>query len=155
MQKKLWSINALAIELEIDRRTMAKRLEGLPPASTKKMGSRTEKRWHLADVLEHFKNPQRAAHDPVEEIKELVGQKMYPALLCSRAFQNILMHGTHEEMGLTKVQAMRVYQFACVALLWGFSEIHEDEDMKYAVPEHIGEMQSMGLAAYAAENWPN
>jgi len=156
MQKKLWSINGLANELEIDRRTLAKRLEGLPAATVKKMGSRTEKRWYLADVLEHFKNPRaKPAFDPVEEMKEIVGQKMFPTLLCSRAFQNILMHGTHEEMGLTKVQAMRVYQFACVALLWGFSEIHEDEDMVYVVPDHIKEMRDMGLDAYVEENWPD
>ena len=73
MQKKLWSINGLANELEIDRRTLAKRLEGLPPATVKKMGNRTEKRWRLANVLEHFKNPRaRPAFDPVDEMKEIV-----------------------------------------------------------------------------------
>ena len=58
MTRKLWSINALATELDIDRRTLAKRLTGLPPATEKKVGSRIEKRWHLADVLEHFNNPR-------------------------------------------------------------------------------------------------
>ena len=31
MTKKLWSVNALATELEYDRRTIAKRLTGVPP----------------------------------------------------------------------------------------------------------------------------
>jgi hypothetical protein len=155
MQRNLWSINGLAAELDIDRRTLAKRLEGLPPATVKKLGNRTEKRWHLADVLEHFKNPRRAEPDPVEEMKAIVGQKMYPTLLCSRAFQNILMHGTHEEMGLSKVQAMRVYQFASLALLWAFSEIHEDEEMQFVMPDHIKDMHAMGLDAYVEKHWPN
>ena len=158
MTRKLWSINALATELGLDRRTVAKRLEGLPPATEKKVGSRIEKRWHLADVLEHFKNPQAArADDFVAELKDMVSTKMFPALISSRSFQNILMHGTHEDMGLTKVQAMRIYQFACVALLWAFSEIHEDGDMEmeYTMPDHIKEMSDMGLDAYVEKNWPN
>lgn len=71
MQRKLWSINGLAAELDIDRRTMAKRLEGMTPATTKQVGSRTEKRWHLADVLSHFNNPQ----SPDGEILNLEAQR--------------------------------------------------------------------------------
>ena len=32
MQKALWSVNALSVEFELDRRTIAKRLNGLAPA---------------------------------------------------------------------------------------------------------------------------
>jgi hypothetical protein len=154
MLKKFWSINALANELDLDRRTVAKRLEGLPPATEKKVGSRIEKRWHLAEVLEHFKNP-KPADDFVAEMKEMVGRLMYPALISSRSFQNILMHGTVEDLGLSKVQAMRCYQLACVALLWGFNEIHEDEDIVYSIPDHVKDMQETGLDAYVEKHWPN
>jgi hypothetical protein len=156
MQKKLWSISALATELGLDRRTLSKRLEGLPPIEENRVGGRIEKRWHLADVLEHFKKPRaRPAIDPVEKMKEIVGQKMYPSLVSSRTFRNILMHGIHEEMGLTKVQAMRCYQFASAALLWAFSEIHEDEEMKFAIPDNIKEMHDLGLDDYVTKHWPN
>jgi len=50
---------------------MAKRLEGMTPATTKQVGSRTEKRWHLADVLSHFNNPQ----SPDGEILNLEAQR--------------------------------------------------------------------------------
>jgi hypothetical protein len=54
MQSKLWTINALSVELGIDRRTLAKRLEHLPPVKVLQVGRRTEKRWRLADVLAHL-----------------------------------------------------------------------------------------------------
>jgi len=38
MQSKLWSISGLATELEMDRRTLAKRLEYLAPAEEKNDG---------------------------------------------------------------------------------------------------------------------
>jgi hypothetical protein len=44
MTKQLWSINALSVELGIDRRTLAKRLADLPPDEEKKIGARIEKR---------------------------------------------------------------------------------------------------------------
>jgi hypothetical protein len=154
MQKKTWSINALSTELDLDRRTLAKRLDGLAPATEKKVGDRTEKRWHLADVLAHFENP-KPADDFIAEQKKMVGALMYPALVSAEAFQNIIMHGVHEEIGLTKVQAMRVYQLACVAVLWGFNEIHEDEGIEYAIPDHVKDMQETGLDAYVEKHWPN
>ncbi len=54
MQRRTWSINALSAELGLDRRTLSKRLQGLPPVETKKAGNRVEKRWHLADVVGHM-----------------------------------------------------------------------------------------------------
>lgn len=54
MQPELWSINALSTELGIDRRTLSKKLATLPAAQSKKVGKRIEKRWMLADVVEHL-----------------------------------------------------------------------------------------------------
>jgi len=46
MTAKLWSMNALATEFDIDRRTVARRLKGIPPA-----GELSGKpAWRLADV---------------------------------------------------------------------------------------------------------
>jgi phage terminase Nu1 subunit (DNA packaging protein) len=51
MLKGLWSLNGLAVELCIERRTLAKRLTGLAPADERRVGSRLERRWYLADVV--------------------------------------------------------------------------------------------------------
>ncbi len=46
MTKKHWSVSALAVEFGIDRRTVAKRVEGIAPAGEER-GSPV---WRLADV---------------------------------------------------------------------------------------------------------
>lgn len=46
MTKKLWSINALATEFGLDRRTVALRIKDIPPAGT----SRGHNAWALVDV---------------------------------------------------------------------------------------------------------
>lgn len=55
MQPTLWSVNALATELEIDRRTVAKRLRDVPPAG-EKAGHPV---WLLADALPALMAPGR------------------------------------------------------------------------------------------------
>jgi len=46
MTKKQWSVSALAVEFALDRRTVAKRIEGIPPSGQER-GSPV---WRLADV---------------------------------------------------------------------------------------------------------
>jgi phage terminase Nu1 subunit (DNA packaging protein) len=46
MTRKLWSINALAIDLDLDRRTVASRIKDVPPAGE----LRKHNAWWLADV---------------------------------------------------------------------------------------------------------
>ena len=55
MQARLWTLNALAVELGRDRRTLARLLEDLPPddAQTDTAG-REHRRWRLARVIEHI-----------------------------------------------------------------------------------------------------
>lgn len=45
MTPGLWSLSALAVELDLDRRTVAKRLRDVPPAGE----VRGKPAWHLAD----------------------------------------------------------------------------------------------------------
>lgn len=54
MTPKHWSVNALATELGIDRRSLARRLEGLAPAVEKTVGKRTERGYLLRDVFHHL-----------------------------------------------------------------------------------------------------
>ena len=65
MQAELWSISGLATELGMDRRTIAKRLEGLEPDQITKSGSgkRSERRWYMARVFRHINK----AKDPDKE----------------------------------------------------------------------------------------
>lgn len=52
MQRQLWSINALSTELSLDRRTLAKRLDGLVPAQ------QSPKTYRLRDVLDYLRRYQ-------------------------------------------------------------------------------------------------
>lgn len=52
LQRQLWSINALSVELGLDRRTLAKRLDGLAPAQE------SPKTYRLRDVLDHLRHYQ-------------------------------------------------------------------------------------------------
>lgn len=73
MQRQLWSLNALSNELGMDRRTLAKRLQSLPPSETKEYDNRTEKLWHMADVVEHL---QRQKTKPGDRQKPVNGFRM-------------------------------------------------------------------------------
>lgn len=64
MQATLWSVNRLAAELAIDRRTLNKRLEGLEPDEVQSIGNRKSKLYLLARVFEHLSKP--AAPSPIE-----------------------------------------------------------------------------------------
>lgn len=62
MQAKLWTVSELSVELDVDRRTMAKRLEGLEPDEneTDKAG-REHRRYRLARVFAHLMGAGAAA----------------------------------------------------------------------------------------------
>lgn len=49
-----WTISGLAVELAIDRRTLAKRLTGLPPIREQTTGAKTTRFYRMADVFAHF-----------------------------------------------------------------------------------------------------
>ena len=60
---KLWGVNALAIELHKDRRTMALKLEGLAPDDEVEEGRGTVKRWLMWRVYEHLNGREYEALD--------------------------------------------------------------------------------------------
>ena len=51
-----WTLSGLSVELGLDRRAMARALEGLPPDQEKKVGKRTERTWKMAAVVAHMHN---------------------------------------------------------------------------------------------------
>jgi hypothetical protein len=68
MQSKLWTLNALAVELGHDRRTLARKLEGLAPDDETAHGGRVTRRWRLRRVVEHlYAAPERGELNPAQE----------------------------------------------------------------------------------------
>ena len=57
MIPELWSVNRLACELAMDRRSLAKKLEGLEPVESKKTAKGTDRLFRLADVIAHLADP--------------------------------------------------------------------------------------------------
>ena len=54
MTPQTWSLSALAVELNLDRRTLAKRLARVPPAEVRGRA----KRWRLREVLRALERPE-------------------------------------------------------------------------------------------------
>jgi len=150
MQRQTWSINALANELQMDRRTLSDRLDGLPPAETKQLANRTEHRWHLADVLEHLENPNasRGIEEAMTGFKEILTKNLYPSIVASRSFGAIISNGLQDELGLTEAQGMRAFQLAGVALSFALCEVLEDDGLDFQIPDFIVEMHELGIDGY-------
>jgi hypothetical protein len=68
MIRQTWSVNRLATELQLDRRALAKRLEGLKPATEKKTARGIDREWFLSAVVEHLYRPTDGERlDPQQE----------------------------------------------------------------------------------------
>lgn len=71
MISKDWTLSALAVELGVDRRSLARRLEGLTPASESTRGKRTERLYKLAAVVAHLYERERPGLDLNDERAKL------------------------------------------------------------------------------------
>lgn len=115
MQTQLFSLSGLGVELDIDRRTLAKKLDNLPPAATDPDGT---KRWRIRDVLEHLK---RADESPAglagfaDDYRQWVCHQLVPALFGAERFIRVFTGGLRAEVGLTKAQTLRAYQVLLIA----------------------------------------
>jgi phage terminase Nu1 subunit (DNA packaging protein) len=66
------TLSWLAVELRIDRRTLARELEGLPPDTVSQGKGRADRRWLLARVVEHLRgNSQGDGYDAEAELGRL------------------------------------------------------------------------------------
>lgn len=54
MQSKLWTLSALSVELQRDRRSLARQLETLKPDEQEKAAGRTKRTWRLRRVIDHL-----------------------------------------------------------------------------------------------------
>jgi len=155
MQSKLWSISGLAAELKMDRRTLAKRLEHLPPAEEKKTDKRTQKLWRLIDVVEHLKNPKQNNHEAScrEATKEYLSEKLFPAIVDNPTFTGTLFHNAIEA-GCTKQQALDQYKMAVHALAAAFFVLIDDDNIKIEMGTRFEFLIKHGDEEYIDNHWP-
>jgi hypothetical protein len=174
MNPQLWSLSGLSIELGIDRRTLAKRLSSLRPDGEGIEAGKTVRRWRLARVLRHLKAAGAGADERriagmVEDHKHLVSEYLFPAAMGSRYLLGFFLAHLHEDIGLTKPQALRAYGAAVLALHYAIAEFFagvdaelagdplseniEDHDIEVCIPPELRKLGELGPEAYALKYW--
>ncbi len=158
MQPQQWSLSALAVELGIDRRTLAQRLQGVRHVTQKRVGQRIEKRWYLRDVLPYLDGSASSidTHEDLKaEAKEMLKTWTYhdlvPVIIDSPYFVSILTGFLRLEIDLSKRQCVQVYRIAASALLWAISEAFQDEGLH--VPEDSMLNEFAGLSPSQLDEW--
>lgn len=147
MQRKTWSVNALAVEFDTDRRTVSKWLQDLPPAESRKIGDRMEKRWYLSDVVNHLQRSKRAikrsADDREAEIRRglnaWIADTLVRALLDSPYFRVYLLKGM-EDGELIAEEGERNLSMAVMAITHGLSDVMDEPDIQFNVPPEVIEI---------------
>jgi hypothetical protein len=156
-----WSVNKLSAALGFDRRTIEKRLRDVKPLSTKKIGARIEKRYRLADACKALfapavRMPPHLDGDEDVSFEQLViAQTLFPQVVTSKEFRGTLVGFARQELGLTKPQAVRVYEIATLALCRALDEAFPGKDLKFVLPDELREMGELGPEAWVAKNWPD
>lgn len=145
MSRQTWSINGLANELDIDRRTLAKKLQGLRAAEEKDVGGRIERRWHMADVVDFLRKQKAGIRDTrsdadfntevLEQLKKWVGKEMYPRLIENHRFRGGITGCAHGEFGLSKEASLELLSETSFFILCAICDGFRDEDMLFHIKE--------------------
>jgi hypothetical protein len=64
MTTRLWTLNALSVELGISSRVLGRRLSNLAPDEVEHQDGRQMKSWRLARVLKHLRAADRTGGIP-------------------------------------------------------------------------------------------
>ena len=162
MQKRTWSISGLATELNTDRRTMAKNLEELPPAETKRIGSRIEKRWFLQDVIDHLQdtpklNGRRRIGRPftdaefIAKFNQVITGALVHDVINSRYFRGLILNGCKQDAGLNEDQTNAVFGLVILAITYSLEEVLQAPGIAFDIPEYARDiMQKAGDRARAS-----
>jgi hypothetical protein len=162
MEAQLWTINGLSVQLDIDRRTLARQLEGLRPAATEKRnGGSVVRKYRLNDVLEYMNRPKGTPRDPTaEELAEtastiygFVGSQVWPGMI-HNAFP-IITGALTAELGLSEVQAVEAIRLVAVGLAFGLVDAAGEHPLKLQQPDVLLELRELGAAAFVAKHWPD
>jgi len=149
MQKRTWTISGLSVELEIDRRTLAKRLQGLPPAEIKRIGDRTERRWYLQDVVEHLQDAPKGKRrggrpridgEMIARFNRIIAEDLFPDVIASPYFERVMLAGGVEDYGLSESQSRNMFGLAVLGLSYALAETLGDPDIKIGYHKHTIEL---------------
>ncbi len=157
MLRQSWSISGLSKEFQIDRRTMAKRLEGLEPAESKVVGERTENRYYLSDVLKHFnrrRNKDEIEDEMWEELKRYFGKTVFPNIVNDDSFIGTLLGAVTEDMGLSKSQAIEIYKISVFAVVCGLSHSFDDDAINFEFTGFFETAAKTDTDEFVKNHWP-
>lgn len=162
MAERTWTINGLANEFGLDRRTVTARLKPVTPYSKRTLrNGNVERRFRLKDASPYLTRPA-PDHDreAARSLKLWVAHEFYPAVVQQPEFVRLLTGYCTGALKLSKPQALDVYRTAAGALLVAIQAAFEADDIKCKVPadsvlqDLIGK-SSAQLEVYAARNWPD
>ena len=157
MQSQTFTLSGLAVELGIDRRTVAKMLDDLPASEKEPDGTR---RWKLRAVLAHIEQRkampdvgQSANIEARVEMHTWLCHQLLPAIIGSKTFVTTLTGRLRAELGLSKVQVARAYMFVLLALVAELenSGIYCGLDL----PPIAQKICEEGFDKFVAVHWPD
>ncbi len=143
MAREARSLNWLSNELKVDRRTLAKRLEGLRPVKEQRVADRVERTWYLADVIAYLQRQETArasgndqdAHTKriVNGIKAFIATEIYPKIIDEQVdlFGGVVLAAT-TELGMSKADAMCLWVHVALSLAQAIGNGFQDPDMQFS-----------------------
>ncbi len=161
MQRQTWSISALSIELKTDRRTMAKRLDGLEPAEIKSIGKRTEKRYYMDDVIKYLNRSKNSDNADakierlIEQHKQFCTKFLFPSISNSSDFIGTIIGGVTEDMGLSKEDALKIYDYTLIGLMGGMNDFFDTTDLNFELTGFAEKMiyDKQKRSEFIKEDW--
>ena len=157
--KKKWSLNALSTELDMDRRSLARKLEDLEAAEVVEMKNRCEKKWFLSDVVEHLNRPVKFEVTTDEELMRefmchFLGNEVYPKLCSSQKLYEPVVTLLYVEYGLSKDDALEMYKWIGLCIAEAIAESCDNKDMPFLMPDIFETITTLGNEAYIEKYWP-
>jgi hypothetical protein len=165
-EERTYSISGLSEVTGIDRRTLKKRLTGLPVAEERSIGNgRIEKRWRLSDAKSYLEL-QAAGFDAAhtwqsgqQMFKTFTGTELFPKLVSHPHYWGGLSGFARAELGMSKTDSL---DFVCKITLLVMStlgELFADPKMAFTVEgvpaEWTNAKNSRSTDAYLAKHWPD
>jgi hypothetical protein len=161
-----YSISGLSEETGIDRRTLKKRLRGLPAAEERDIGNgRVEKRWRLTDVRLYLElhaaglDAEGTWESGGQMLKRFAGTELFPKLVAHPHYSGGLSGYAHGELGMSKPDALDFVSKVTLLVMSALSESFGDPDMEIRVEGPVGEWleaKNEGRTdVYLTENWPD
>jgi hypothetical protein len=133
-----WSLNALSVELKIDRRSLAARLSDLPPVVNERRNGKIVRRWRLHDVVAHLQRgevePTKAAEVKFKFVAQrFICNEVFPRLIESEQFLVPLAGYAHSSLNLTKAQSLDLVAQTALFIAEALAEGFDDPDLEVSI----------------------